>query len=40
MEKYAGSCHCKAVVFEVQAREDAEMKSVIVQSAVCQAIYI
>ena len=26
MKKYAGSCHCKAVVFEVQAREDAEIE--------------
>ena len=26
MEKYAGSCHCKAVVFEVQAREDGTEK--------------
>jgi len=26
MEKYAGSCHCKAVVFEVQAKEDAEIE--------------
>ncbi len=26
MAKYRGSCHCKAIVFEVEAKEDAEIE--------------
>ena len=26
MAKYRGSCHCKAIIFEVEANEDAEIE--------------